>query len=100
MAIRCVWDSEEEDYIWPAPAPPKSASPLKRHFRTLWSHFSHIVMKHDKEVYQFLLKERKLIPLPLSCRGEDNQEDHQNGCIDYIIEQLIGRGDSEGYLLR
>ena len=95
-----VWDSEEEDYIWPAPAPPKSASQLKRHFRTLWSHFSHLVCRHDKEVYQFLLKEQKLIPLPKSCRGEDNRDEHQTGCIDKIIEDLIFRGDSEAFLLR
>ena len=59
-----VWDSQEEDYIRSTPAPPKPTGPLKRCLRSLWSHFSHIVCKRHKEVYQFLLKEQRLYPPP------------------------------------
>ena len=93
-----TWGWEGDDYVR-RPAPAKVKSPVKRHFRSLWKHFSHILLRHEDEICQFLLTKQKLIPIPKWCRGDcvydeiENEEgrddDHQTGWIDKLTDDMI-----------
>ena len=98
----------------------KVKAPVKRHYRSLRNHFSHIMLAHCEEIYQFLMTKQKLIPIPRWCVGvekvydendEDDQDnedenedkkgypDHQTGWIDKLTEDMIFLEDAFSYLL-
>lgn len=85
-------EREDEDF---QRRPEKITSPVKRHFRSLGKHFAHLFLRHCKEINQFLLNEQKLIPLPRRC--VDRHDDHQQGFIDKLTEDMVFQGD--GYSL-
>ena len=85
-------EREEEDF---ERRPAKVKSPVKRYYRRLEKHFSHILLAHYEEIYQFLLTKQKLIPLPRWCRsvedwieGEKKYSDHQTEWIDKLTEDM------------
>ena len=82
------WGWEEGDYVR---RPAKVKSPVKRHFRSLWKHFSHILLRHEDEIHQFLMTKQKLIPMPKWCVD-------QTGWIDKLTEDMIFLEHAE-YLL-
>ena len=58
------WGWEGEDYVR---RPAEVKSPVKRRFRSWYNHFSHILLRHEEEICQFLLTKQKLIPMPKWC---------------------------------
>jgi len=112
------WELEEEEgYFEMRPA--KVKKPVKRHYRSLRNHFSHIMLSHCEEIYQFLMTKQKLIPIPRWCLGVEkvydvNEEDdgdnedenkdkkrdlsHQTEWIDYLTEKMIFLEDAFSYL--
>ena len=74
---------EFEIDAWQEPRPAKVKRPVKRHYRSLRNHFSHIMLSHCEEIYQFLMTKQKLIPIPKWCVGVEkvydvNEEDDGN----------------------